>query len=60
MGVQVCIPSGVQRWVQKWLLVRGFCSARNPKISVLFVSPLLDKTGITVEPDMLCPFCMSE
>ena len=24
-----------------------------------FVPPLLDKTGVTVKTDMLCPFCMS-
>jgi hypothetical protein len=27
--------------------------------SLVFVSPRLNKTGITIEPDMLCPFGMS-
>ena len=51
--MQVCIPSGVQRWVQKWLLVRGFCSARNPKISVLFCLPATTKKGPGFFPGLL-------
>ena len=53
--MQVCIPSGVQRWVQKWLLVRGFCSARNPKISVLFCLPATVQTGIAVHNGQVVP-----
>lgn len=36
MGVQACIPMGVQKGVQKWLFVRGFCGARTPRIAALF------------------------
>ena len=39
MGVQACIPRGVQRGVQKWLFVRGSCGARNPMVAALFCLP---------------------
>ena len=32
---------------------------RSGREAVVGLSPLQDKTGITVETDMLCPFCMS-